>query len=90
VEEVQDLEVERETVALHDDVPRMKVAMVLAQAVDALDSLDQRVKEVEPLERVQSSSGLPLEEVGEELPLDVLRDQHGNRSAPDENRFFVW
>ena len=88
VEEVEDLEVEREPVALHDDVPRMEIAMVLAQAMDAFDSLDQRVQEVEPLEGVEPSAGLPLEEVGEELSLDVLRDQHRNRSAPDEDRFF--
>ena len=88
MEEVEDLEVESEPVALHDDVPRMEIAVVLAQVMDALDSLDQRVQEVEPLERVEPSAGLPLEKVGEELSLDVLRDQHRNRSAPDEDRLF--
>jgi hypothetical protein len=37
---------------------------------------------------VKPSAGLPREEVGEELSLDVLRDQHGNRRAPDEDRLF--
>jgi hypothetical protein len=66
----------------------MEIAVVLAKAMDALDSLYQRVEEVESLERMQPSAGLTLEKVGEELSLDVLRDQHGDRSAPDEDRLF--
>lgn len=88
VEEVQDLEVKREPVALHDDVSGMEIAVVLPEAMDALDSLDQGVEQVESLERMQPSPGLTLEKVGEELSLDVLRDQHGDRSAPDEDRLF--
>jgi hypothetical protein len=47
MEHVQHFEIEAKPVSAHDDVIGMEVSMIFAEAVDALDSDNERMEEVE-------------------------------------------
>lgn len=59
--------------------------MIFAKAVDALDSDNEGMEEMERLKGTEFSSSLALQELTEKLPLDVLRDEDGDRVTPKRN-----
>ena len=81
VEHVQQLDLEADAPPVDDDVLVVQVAVVLAHVVDGLDAGGQPVQQVQPLEPAHAPAGLALEELGQQLALHVVGDQHGDGEA---------
>jgi hypothetical protein len=83
VEEVEEPEVEADSAAADQDVPRVEVAVVVTGGVDALDADGERVEQVQPFERAEAVAGLPARDVDQRLALDEVADQAGGPGVAD-------
>src|SRR3569832_423225 len=81
MKQVEKLELEAETVALHDDVIGMQNAVIFPQLVYRLVDTRQGLLEVHGLIGVEALAGLAGEEMAEQLALDELGDQEGDGHA---------
>ena len=86
VKQVQQLELEAEAVALHDDVVAVQVSVVLAGAVNAFESLGERVEKVQASERRQPLARLPGDELRQHFAFDVVGDQVFDHVTTDPHR----
>jgi len=75
VEEVENLQIETQSITLDDDIVGVEIAMIFPGLVNALQSDDESMEKMHGLSGMESSTRLALQESREQLALDILGDE---------------
>ena len=75
MKKVENLQIEVQTVTLHDDIVGMEITMIFPGPVKALQPDDESIEKMHGLSGMKSSSRLALQEIREQLALYILGDE---------------